>query len=217
MRAQHRQSSGIPRARVWSVVSMIGRVITTLAVVVAAGTVLTLAWFNVHHQQVLIVTSGSMAPAFNAGDAVTVEPPEPSKLAVGDVVTFRTSAGDKTTTHRIVALKPQPEGLFLQTKGDANKTPDPNLISAKNVTGVMTGEIPQMGFWLAFYQSRTGKLVVLGTPLLLILLAQAFSTVGDFREAHASRRDDPRDDAMGALPASSVGAGPPAPGGTTSP
>ena len=190
MRAQNRQPGSRPQARAWTVISTIGRVITTLTVVVAAGTVLTLAWFNVHHQQVLIVTSGSMVPMFDPGDAVTVEHPEPSKLAVGDVVTFRMSPGSKsTTTHRILQLRPGPEGLFLQTKGDANKTPDPNLVSAKNVTGVMTGTIPHMGFWLAFYQSQTGKMLVLGAPLVLILLAQAFSTLGDWRDVRASRHD----------------------------
>jgi signal peptidase I len=187
MPAHHRKSSGAPRARVWSVMSMIGRVVTGLTVAVAALTVLTLAWFNVQHQEVLIVSSGSMAPMFNAGDAVTVEHPHPSKLRAGDVVTFSTSAGGKTTTHRIHQLKPTPEGLFLQTKGDANKTPDPNLVPAANVTGVMTGSIPYLGYWLNFFQSPMGKVLILGTPLLLIMLAQVISMPGEWRDARRAR------------------------------
>jgi signal peptidase len=187
IRGSHRQPRRLLAPRVWSVGSVIGRVVTVLAVAVAASTVLTLAWFNVHHQQVLIVTSGSMVPMFSAGDAVTVERPNPSELRVGDVVTFRTSAGGETTTHRIHQLKPRPEGLLFQTKGDANQTPDPNLVPASNVTGVMTGEIPYMGFWLAFFQSPLGKVLVLGTPLLLILIAQVISMMGDWRDVRQAR------------------------------
>ena len=187
MRAHHRKSSGSPRARAWSVISMIGRVVTALTVALAASTVLTLAWFNVQHQEVLIVTSGSMAPMFNAGDAVTVEHPHPSQLRVSDVITFRTSAGGKTTTHRIRQLKPRPEGLFLQTKGDANATPDPNLVAASNVIGVMTGSIPYLGYWLGFFQSQMGKMLILGTPLLLIMLAQVISIPGDWKALRRGR------------------------------
>lgn len=182
MRSRHRQPGRWLRARVWSVVSTIGRVVTLLTVAVAASTVLTLAWFNVQHQQVLIVTSGSMAPMFDAGDAVTMKLPIASELRVDDVVTFRTSAGSATTTHRIHQLKPTPGGMFLQTKGDANQTPDANLVSASDVTGVMTGKIPYLGFWLVFFQSPIGKMLVLGTPLLLIFIAQALSMIGDLRD-----------------------------------
>src|SRR6185436_3270986 len=97
---------------------------TLLAVAASVCTVLTLGWVNVHHQQVLIASSGSMVPAFGVGDAVIVQHPDPSRLRVGDVVTFHASCVSETTTHRIRQLQPRPEGLLLQTKGDANDTPD---------------------------------------------------------------------------------------------
>src|SRR5437870_5307903 len=54
----------------------------------------------------MIVTSGSMAPAIHAGDAVLVRPEPPSSIAVGDVVTFSIATmegrGMGTTTHRVI-------------------------------------------------------------------------------------------------------------------
>jgi hypothetical protein len=88
--------------------------------------------------------------------------------------------------------------LFLRTKGDANDTPDPNLVPASAVTGVMTGSVPYLGSWLVFYQSRLGKVLTLGTPLLLIFIAQVISMSGDWRDAGRARTqaggDDPNSD-----------------------
>jgi signal peptidase len=130
-----------------------------------------------------------MAPLFSAGDAVIVEHPDPSRLRPGDVVTFAPSVGGKTTTHRIHQLKPRPEGLFLQTKGDANATPDPNFVPASSVTGVMTQSIPYLGFWLAYFQSPQGKVLILGTPLLLILMAQTVSMIRDVTDVRRARTE----------------------------
>lgn len=169
--------------RTLAVISALGRIITTVTVTVAAVTVLGLAWFTVQHQQVLIVTSGSMSPRFNAGDVV-ISAPTRAVLHAGDIVTFGGTATHAPTTHRVHAVKVQPDGLYLQTKGDANTTPDPNLVPVSDVSGVLVGTIPRLGFWLAFYGSTVGKLLVLGTPLVLILIAQVASLWG------GRRRDD---------------------------
>lgn len=169
--------------RVLRLLSAIGRMITTVTVTAATVTVLGLAWFTVQHQQVLIVTSGSMSPRFNVGDVV-ISAPTPAVLHAGDIVTFGGTATHAPTTHRVHAMKVQPDGLYLQTKGDANATPDPNPVAASTVSGVMVGTLPRLGFWLAFYGSTVGKLLVLGTPLVLILIAQVASLWG------GRRRDD---------------------------
>ena len=64
-------------------------------------------WFQVHHQRLLIVTSGSMAPKFDAGDAVVLRAiSNESDLKVGQIISFwPTGSTSELVTHRIVALR----------------------------------------------------------------------------------------------------------------
>ena len=150
--------------------------------VASLGTVATLALLHSRGEQVMVVISGSMTPTFRAGDAVVVQPPRAEDLRVGTVISFHAPGEpDHLTTHRIVARQEHPEGLFLQTKGDANPSPDPNLTPVGSVVGVMTTVAPRAGFWLAFFQSPPGRAAVLGLPLLLLISGQLRSTVTQLR------------------------------------
>lgn len=160
-----------------------------------------MGWFRLTAQQVLIVTSGSMAPVFNAGDAVIVHRPTPANLVAGTIISFHAPGSmNRLTTHRIKAVYHRADGVFLQTKGDHNKVPDPDLTPVGNVTGVMAGTVPVVGRWLAFYSSATGKLTVLGLPLLLLTLAQAGSVAGELRPTRTAERPLAADKASVAAP-----------------
>jgi len=161
------------RQRAISVASRVSQVVTLTTIVAAAATVLTVVWFTqVQHEQLLAVTSGSMAPTFNTGDVVISAPVRKTNLHAGQIITFGATRTREPTTHRIVSVVNRPDGLFLQTKGDANPVKDPNLIRASSVSGVMTGSIPYFGRWLAFYQEGMGKALLLGIPLCLIVIGQ---------------------------------------------
>lgn len=122
--------------------------------------------------QLLIVVSGSMKPTFRAGDVVLVRHVAPEQLRPGMIVSFHAPGAQRLTTHRIHSLERKPYGLFIQTKGDANRTPDPDFTPASGVVGVMGGHVPHAGLWLSLTQSPRGKLLLLGGPLLALLLAQ---------------------------------------------
>jgi signal peptidase I len=164
----------------------LGRTALVLSLAVATLTVCGLALANALEQQLMIVASGSMSPEFAAGDAVLVRPVDEPAMQPGVVVVFRSPGNlEHLTTHRIVSRHARPEGLFLQTQGDANPAPDPDFVSAGSVVGAMTRPVPRLGFWLSFYQSDSGRLLVLGMPLLLLGLAQALEL------ARGLRRRDP--------------------------
>ena len=161
----------------WRAARVAARIATAVSVTVALLTVVGLGLVRTHGDQVLTVLSGSMTPTFRTGDAVLLHPAEPSTLRVGQIVSFHAPGSPKLlTTHRIYRLRPEPKGLFLQTKGDAKAQPDPDFTPATSVVGVLAGRLPHAGFWLAFYQSPFGRLVVLGAPLLLLAGAQLIST-----------------------------------------
>ena len=111
----------------------------------------------------LVVTSGSMEPAFSAGDLIVIR--EEDDYALGDIVTFRLSGGE-LVTHRIVGSV---EGSFI-TKGDANNTEDDELLTPAQVVGKLVTYIPAVGSFLLFLRTPVGLAVLVIVGFLLIEL-----------------------------------------------
>lgn len=149
-------------------------------------------FFELRGQQLMVLTSGSMAPLYPAGSAVVAEPITPDQLRVGQVITFRPDGGEKFVTHRIVALRQLPktdeagaelrdsngrlltEG-FAQTMGDGNEDPDPNLINVSQVRFLIVDGYPELGSWLLWSRTPMGKLILFAPPFLLLLAAEMWS------------------------------------------
>lgn len=166
----------------------VGRLVTVAAFLAALVTVVSLAAITHSGHQLYTVISGSMTPTFAAGDTVFVSPVEPQDLEPGMIVTFHAPGeAEHLTTHRILSMRPMPTGLFVQTKGDANEDADPNFTSAGNVVGEVGTIVPAVGHWLMFFQSPLGRILVLGTPLLLIAFGQATQTWRDLSRLRGAR------------------------------
>lgn len=113
--------------------------------------------------QSLSVQSGSMSPAIDKGDLVVVK--SAPYYQVGDVITFISPANKRTTiTHRVIAAS---EGV-LQTKGDANDSPDPP-IRPSMVVGKVHRTIPYLGYGVDFVRRPLGLLLVIYIPALMVI------------------------------------------------
>lgn len=142
-------------------------------------------WYQLHHERVLIVTSGSMEPDIRAGDAVVIRRLQASELRVGQIVTFMAPGAERYTTHRIIGIHkrylvedPGPEdrpAFYVQTQGDSNPTPDADFTPIGSVRGIVTSVLPDWGFYLAWAHSDLGRLVLFMPPLTLILAAELLS------------------------------------------
>ena len=142
-------------------------------------------WYRFHGDRLLIVTSGSMEPKIHAGDAVVIRPLTAPELRVGQVVTFQAPESNRYTTHRIVAILkrylvkyPGPDDraqYFIQTQGDHNRTPDPDLTQIGSIRGIVTETMPGWGHFLTWAHTAEGRLVLFAPPLLLILGAELLS------------------------------------------
>ena len=110
----------------------------------------------------LTVLSGSMEPAFSAGDLVVIHREE--AYAVGDVITYRN--GSALITHRLIG--DGPEGVT--TKGDFNDTPDLEPVAVKQIVGRVVLVIPALGRVLLFLRTPAGLLTLLGCAMLLLVL-----------------------------------------------
>ncbi len=161
-------------------------------------------WYQVHGQRLLIVTSGSMAPRFVAGDVVVLRAiTDASELKVDQVVTFRPVGSETLVTHRIVELHQLPalqedtrtgrmvpvlDGSgnailqpYIVTQGDANVSPDPNATPVSRVRGVVIGWHDHWGTVLAWAGSSRGRAVMLVPPLAALGLLELIAVRADRR------------------------------------
>ena len=93
------------------------------------------------------ILTSSMEPDFPPGSLVVVKPANVKNINVGDVVTYQLKSGDPTVvTHRVVAITTTPGGeLRFHTQGDANNTPDAQLVVPEQIKGKLWYSAPQLG------------------------------------------------------------------------
>jgi signal peptidase I len=132
-----------------------------LAALVSAVVAGTVAWHAGY--RAYVVRTGSMAPAYPAGTLIIDMPVDGRASRVGDVLTFRTPSGP--VTHRVHSLTAD----GIETKGDANRTPDAWTVQPRNVTGQVVRAVPRGGYALVFLQRPTGvpSIVLLSLSVLL--------------------------------------------------
>ncbi len=122
------------------------------------------------------VISHSMEPIFSKGDVIFSKDVAFEDLKVGDVVTFSHGEDSKLTTHRIEDIDKEKK-QFL-TKGDSNKTLDPEWVLAENVKGIFWFSIPFAGY-LSFALYGKDVLIVLAVTAVVLLF---------YRIAYANKR-----------------------------
>ncbi len=124
-------------------------VVTALAALAVLGAGTGLATGH----RVLVVTSGSMAPAIATGDAIVVRSVSPGTVRVGQVVTFRDPSRDQQlVTHRVTASRRAGDALSFTTKGDANTGTEEWTVPADGRVGAFLFRLPGTGYvpaWLA--------------------------------------------------------------------
>jgi signal peptidase len=119
---------------------------------------------------VYVVAGPSMTPAIGVGSAVILDRVPAADLTVGDVVTLQTGPTHAVYTHRIVRLVERDGARWMETRGDANATPDPVLIPATDVLGRVAWQLPDAGYLIALLSAPSGVILVLSTGAMLLLL-----------------------------------------------
>jgi len=148
----------------------------------------------VSNLKAMYVTSGSMGPTIRVGDALLIRPLSGgSSITPGDVVTYRSVHNEAMITHRVKAVKQIQGVTYYQTQGDANSTPDPDLIPAQNVYGKMLISLPKAGYYLHYSTTPWGKLLLVVIPLLILMSKELSSLARDFRRPRASEDIAPYD------------------------
>jgi len=143
---------------------------------------------------VLVVAGGSMEPSLSLGSAVILDPADPARLAVGDVVSLRSGPDRAVFTHRIVRVVDRDGVPWLQTSGDANAAVDPSLSPPSALIGRVAHAVPLLGFPIAVMSHPSGVLFVIALAAILIvarsLLESPIRASSSHRE-HRRRTSEP--------------------------
>jgi len=124
-----------------------------------------------------IVVSGSMEPAISTGSLIYTFPKD--NYSKNDIIAFK--QGEKVITHRIIGFERVGSETFYQTKGDANRFTDENLVSPSEVLGATTIATPFMGNVLMFFKSPLGFAAGIVLPALLFLVLELGTVAKRFR------------------------------------
>ena len=115
----------------------------------------------------MMVLTDSMEDYILAGDIIIVKEVDPTSLNDGDVITFFDPVGNgtSTVTHRIIDIIEDENGLWFQTQGDNNNTPDKEFVEAEAVIGIYVCRIPYIAHVAMFMQTVPGLIVSIFVPL----------------------------------------------------
>jgi signal peptidase len=133
----------------------------------------------------VVIRGSSMEPAIHLGAATEVSQVQPADLRPGDIVTMKEADG-VVVSHRITRILQQPNGTFVETKGDANTAVDPVLTPVSDVTGRVDFSIPVLGYLIYLLTLPIGVLSVLGLALTLLF---AIWLLEDFEQDEEEREE----------------------------
>ena len=134
------------------------------------------------------VVTGSMEPKYNIGDVLVAKETLPSKIKVGDDVSYLGNYGTfngKVVTHRVIKIEQDIEGKYVfHTKGLANLVEDP-VVHENQLYGVVVGEIGLLSFVYKIVSNKNGMFLFIIIPLLYIIASEM---IGFMLEKEEKRR-----------------------------
>jgi signal peptidase I len=115
-----------------------------------------------------VVRSESMTPCIEMGDIIITARAGGTlgtDIKPGKVVSYK--LGKSVVTHRVISVN-QEDGTF-ETKGDAVKIPDPQLVTPSQVEGIYLFRLPKLGYLTFFMHTKMGwyLTVILPTAILV--------------------------------------------------
>lgn len=119
-------------------------------------------------EESFVVQSGSMEPAIPTGSAILIYKTNTSEIQEGDIITYQ--AGSlPTTTHRVIDIQGEGDGLFFRTKGDANEDIDQARVYPGDIKGEVGLTVPYIGHLLALTTSIRGLALLILLPALILI------------------------------------------------
>lgn len=166
-------AAATPRKRsgVVEVFSLIGRgLMVGLLVLILAIGVAAIVVPAATGSTALTVTTSSMEPTLPPGTLIVTRPTPIEDIKPGDVLTFQLKSGESTlVTHRVTQQMRMTDGSYaFVVQGDANPSPDADMVREVQVRGTLWYSIPYIG-WVS--AALTGPMRLWLVPAIVLGLA----------------------------------------------
>ena len=160
-------------------IKWLGNLVLLLIVLLAGFVFLAPRFFGWSFDPVL---SGSMSPALRVGAVIVVQPVDPARVKVGDIITYHLSEEPgKRVTHRVVDVLYQNGSLTFRTKGDANEEPDMYVVPERSVIGVVRFSVPLAGYLAHYVRTPLGFGLCIALPGALLIASELKNIVTAIR------------------------------------
>jgi len=148
------------------------------AAIIAVAALLPLTLFLLFQPRIIVVTSTSMNPSIEAGDAVLIVKVKPEEIRVGDIISYVKVVpftSMQIVTHRVIEANQYGDLYLFKTKGDANPTCDGWDVTSKEVIGKAVLVLPKLGYILYSIKANLASitLTTLGLGLIFIYKGQS--------------------------------------------
>ena len=133
------------------------------------------------------IVSPSMVPNINVLDVIiTTRVSDPSKIKVGDVITFNSTdyrSSGVTVTHRVKKVEKTSDGKYsFTTKGDANNTEDATRQPFSSIYGKVLLRLPKLGYIQYILSTVLGWLLLIIVPTVLIIGADIIKIIKTIKD-----------------------------------
>lgn len=114
------------------------------------------------------IVSGSMEPTLNINDVVVVRKCDPTKLEIGDIITFKQD--ERTISHRIKEIITYDKNnIKFITKGDNNDIADQDMVEIGQIYGQVCFRVGKIGKLIGYIQNSRG-LINIGIFVVIIFV-----------------------------------------------
>lgn len=112
-----------------------------------------------------VILTGSMQPSLPVGSVVFTQ--NIPTYQIGEIIAFK--SGDVNVTHRIIDFEVKDNNFLYKTQGDANNSPDSQLISQDKILGKVFYHLPYLGKLTIFLKTLPGFLLLIIFPSLIFI------------------------------------------------
>ena len=135
---------------------------------------------SVFNLRMFTVASGSMVPKYKIGDVLISKETDPSKIKIGDAVTYLGKSGDfkgKVVTHEVIQIEKDTDGKYLfHTKGIANLVEDP-VVSQEQIYGVVVYKPIILSWLYGLISNKFAFYCLIIVPLIGIVVYEIVATL----------------------------------------
>lgn len=125
------------------------------------------------------VISGSMKPKYDIGDVLIAKEAEPSKIKVGDTISYLGTKSDfkgKVITHEVIGVNKVDGKYIFRAKGLANLVEDP-AVSEEQIYGVVIYKTFLLSTIYRIVATNIGFYLFIIIPLMYIIGSEIISTL----------------------------------------